>query len=470
MSVARARVGRLWAGQTGVAQSWAWLLAMPLALGLTATAAMAWLPATRGQWALNSGMQAALVWLTLVLGVWPLSLAALASSAAHWRVLKCRVAPMATVMAASQRLALTLWLTWGLPSLALGLVMACASAQASWSSALAAAALLGLGQTAWLLVLAVAVGWLPRTALAGPLLFGLGCALLGLGDGWRLMAAAHPAVHASLGCLPFALALLLAHRQRQLFRRPMAGGGQKLPRRTPLIGGWLPLTLQPSGRLGRWPIIDVRLLLLPLSAGLGTAAGFSWQAEVSALHGLGLLLLIESAGSNLSTASLDWRHAIAPGGPTRRHLGWRMLALNWGLQAATLLLAAGVVTAFTAVVMKPASAWRLYAQGLMQSALPVAASLGLAVAVAVWLHSPGVPPRLARFGPGLLACLCGLAAATYNLAVHGDWWVRLPAWWHCGPAHVGATLALAGLAGWAANRRWARVDLAALSRSRQAPC
>lgn len=222
--------------------------------------------------------------------------------------------------------------------------------------------------------------------------------------------------------------------------------------------------IDPNDQQSSWPVF---VFLFPFLSVMQRSAYLlsDWGDDITAWNVIRLLFMVCFAHTMLCSNDLHVRKLLAPGGVFRRRLGQRIVA-------STLMTVALFATAFfvvrnvflhvlSAFVPEAASSLTL------NSALITACEVTLAVSISTLIRG------FVTTRPKLTALLLGLvpvAAIALFIATGLFAFQRHPpSLGIVGPAYVAALVLLAGPCTIAANRVWARADLADLYRKQREP-
>ena len=181
----------------------------------------------------------------------------------------------------------------------------------------------------------------------------------------------------------------------------------------------------------------------------------AWNSSVTAWHVLRVAGFCALALTMLRSADPHWRHLLAPRGPQRHRLGWRIIAATFGGTLVNLLLAAGLVLLGHQLLGEVP--WARLPGLAAACAPPLLTELLVAICLAAWLRGAA---------GGAMAAAWALAAGT--AVVFGTLWLigQGPLWegssaavlWYRGAVHHAVYLALAAGFGLLAQRAWSRVE------------
>lgn len=381
------------------------------------------------------------------------------------QVLAARLAPRQAWVSTLQALRRRLWQTWAWAAVPLALLrvlaqpapeglqlaLLTAALLAGWLGLvlLLAAALHGLLASGWgmaigLLLLAAMLGWVPADGFA------------------KLQAAGWPAWAGLALLLPLAL-----RRVEQALRAPVVTAGrtggpvdpatpwQRLVRRCEAFDRSWPAWDQPAVR-SRWVVILAMLIHSAADVGHRELSLLqAWNSSVTAWHVLRLALFTGLALMMLRRTDPHWRELLAPRGPDRRLLGWRIIASTAGGTLVNLLLAAGLV--LLGLQLLGDLRWEGLPGRVAAHALPLLVELCFAICLAAWLRGAmgGQMQAVTALAAGATVVFVTLWLIGKGPVFEGGSAAVL---WYRGGLHHALTLALAVGFGLLAQRAWARAD------------
>ena len=241
---------------------------------------------------------------------------------------------------------------------------------------------------------------------------------------------------------------------------------QKSPSRKDKLADWFRLPLiDPDQK----PYVLLPVLLASQLPFLFTTTSFSMLSaiggDITAWNVVRVLMLTVYAQMFLSSRDLHWRHLLAPGGVFRRRLGQRIVMttiVSVALFAATLLCGLFLIDVVLTRFVPHERLTLTWA-----ASLPIASELVFAVSLVALIRGYSAANRiqtlLILFAVliATLAVLMTLGLLTFSRPV--------PTFGAVGNGYLVTLLGLAAICTVAANRVWARADLASLYRKRQNP-